>query len=117
MEKKGNDWKQILSFITCHKELLPKKYECAVRGEGIKSIRSRLCNIGRKVKNSQEVKAREKRNVIELGPSMTAENVILAMKTNKQASDLDKVVECPGELSVGNEEQVEAAAAVFDLDV
>ena len=47
---------------------------------------------------------------------MTAENVILAMKTNKQASDLDKVVECPGELSVGNEEQAEAAAAVFDLD-
>ena len=50
------------------------------------------------------------------------------MKTNKQAeasdplnleehqaSDLDEVVECPGELSVGNEEQ--AAAAVFDADV
>lgn len=134
VEKKGNDWKQILSFITRHKELLPpdvaKKYECAVRGEGIKSIRSRLGNIGRKVKNSQEVRAREERNIIEPGPSMTAENVILAMKTNKQAeasdplnleehqaSDLDEVVECPGELSVGNEEQAESAAAVFDVDV
>ena len=30
---------------------------------------------------------------------------------------MDEVVECPRELSVGNEEQAEASAAVFDVDV
>ncbi len=103
-----------------------KKYDCAVRGEILKQAWQHWAQS----KEFTRSEKREERTIIEPGPSMTAENVILAMKTNKQAeasdplnleehqaSNLDEVVECLREVSVGNIEQAKAAAAVGDVDV
>jgi hypothetical protein len=91
LEKKGNDWKGVLQFFVQNKNVLnsvvAEKYEKAwlhvENKEVVKPIRNRLGNIGRRVKDSPEVRRREERNVYE-AKSMTAEELVLKMKKVRQ---------------------------------
>ena len=92
MNKKGNDWKELVKFFVEHKDILSsdlgEKNEAALQQinnkEAAKPIRNpRLGNIRRKAKNSPEVKHRGSRNIIQ-GNESTAEELVKKMKGIRQ---------------------------------
>ena len=101
VEKKGDDWKQILAYFIKHKKMLESdiaiKYVQAFNDIGnksaVKPIRNRFGNIARRVRNSREVHERETRNVV-LSNNPTAEEVVLKMKKIKEKEEKDLVNVC-----------------------
>ena len=89
VEKHGNHWRKVVAYFVKHKELLndtvAQKYDKAFNGEveGVKSIRSRIGNLGRKVKNSKEVKHREERFLLQPEHNKL-EDIVLQMKKMKK---------------------------------
>lgn len=91
VEKNGNDWRKILGFFVKHKDVLSesmrKKYVTACNNindkDAVKSIRNRLSNIGRKVRDKPEIREREERNAQSMS-NMNAENIIVNMKKVRQ---------------------------------
>ena len=91
MNKKGNDWKELVKFFVEHKDILSpdlgEKYEAALQQinnkEAVKPICNRLGNIERKAKDSADVKHRESRDIIQ-GNESTAEELVKKMKSIRQ---------------------------------
>jgi len=119
IERKGNDWKQILEYFVRHNDLLEQnialKYKTAWENiddkEAVKCVRNRLGNIGRRAKHSPEVTEREERCIVD--DASTAEQVVLQMKNIKGAEARDPLNDVHCDESDKSEAADDAAVQVL----